>query len=85
MQKIIDKTDTDVDTEEEEEIEEKRNSKDGANVENLPFIVNESSLRSSEGQQTDESLSFHTPASFNTPISLAQATAEDKLLQGMEF
>lgn len=85
MQKIIDKTDTDVDTEEEEEIEEKRISKDGANVENLPFIVNESSLRSTSEGQTDESLSFHTPSSFNTHISLAQATAEDKLLQAEEI
>jgi len=78
MQKIIDKPDTDIDTEPEEEVEEPKSSKKGANVDKLPFIVNDSILRSSEGQ-TDESSSFHTPPSFNTPptLSLAESTKND--------
>ena len=85
MQKIIDKPDTDIDTEPEEEVEEPRSSKKGANVDKLPFIVNDSILRSSEGH-TDESSSFHSPPSFNTPptLSLAESTKND-VIQGMEF
>ena len=85
MQKIIDKPDTDIDTEPEEEVEEPKSSKKGANVDKLPFIVNDSILRSSEGH-TDESSSFHTPPSFNTPptLSLAESTKND-VIQGMEF
>jgi len=81
--KIIEQTDTDIDTEEEEEIEELRSSKKGAKAENLPFIVNETILRSSEGS-VNESLSFHTPSSFDTPpLSLTQT--KDNVIQAEEI
>jgi len=83
IQKIVEKTDTDIDTEEEEE-EELRSSKNGAKVEKLPFIVNETLSTSSEGQ-INESLSFHTPPdSFHTPPS-SLAKAKDDVIQEIEF